>query len=72
MQETSGGRRNYHGKDEILRSNHQDKVRVQCVNGPCKVLTFEEYMAIKPSQLEEDIFYTREFYDAPNSAILVS
>jgi hypothetical protein len=71
-QEIEGGRRDYHGKDEVLRSNHQDKVKVQCVNGPCSVISFEEYMQMKPRENpEEEVFYTREFYDAQNSAVLV-
>jgi hypothetical protein len=45
-QEIEGGRRPWHGQDEVLKSDHADRVPVQSVNGPCKVLTFEQYQAL--------------------------
>ena len=70
LQEIQGGRREYHGKDEVLASKHEDKVHVQCVNGPCKMLTFEEYLEQRANN-EEEMFYTREFYDAATATVVV-
>jgi len=70
LQEIQGGRREYHGKDEVLASKHEDKVHVQCVNGPCKMLTFDEYLQQKTS-IDEEMFYTREFYEATAGVIVV-
>jgi len=61
--EIKGGRRDYHGKDELIKSNHQDKCHVQCVNGPCRVLGLDEYLEYK-AEPEEEVFYQREDYDA--------
>lgn len=70
-EEIHGGRRDYHGKDELLRSDHTDRIHVDSVNGPCRVVSLEEYRKLtlqsgddkKEEEEEETVFYTREFYD---------
>jgi len=68
--EIRGGRRDYHGKDELLCSDHTDQIRVKSVSGPCKIVSFEDYRKLTPNPEEEEeeeeeevIFYTREFYN---------
>ena len=46
LQEIQGGRRPWHGADEILASDHVDQITVQSVNGPCHVLTFAQYQSL--------------------------
>ena len=62
-EEIHGGRRDYQGKDELLRSDHTDQIRVNSVSGPCKIVSFEAIGSSPRTLRRRRSSFTREFYD---------
>eukprot|EP00884_Botryococcus_braunii_P003757 jgi/Botrbrau1/13382/Bobra.0194s0013.2 len=60
-EEALGGRKTFHGRQELFRSNHEDEVYLETVLGRCSVHTVEEYVALE-SPGETD-FFVRMDYD---------
>lgn len=73
-EDIKGGRREYHGKDELLRSDHTDDVHIKTVFDECVVFfSVDEYKEMR-DQLEDpvmDFFIAREFYDCVAEKITV-
>ncbi|KAL6782583.1 hypothetical protein ACKKBG_A07365 [Auxenochlorella protothecoides x Auxenochlorella symbiontica] len=74
-EEAHGGRKSYHGRDELFPSDHYDDINVQSVEGPCRVLTRGEYTEATEqvaNGLKEDdgipCFYTCVEYKAAKRA----
>lgn len=74
--DVNGGKREYHGENELLRSDHRDTIHVGTINGPCKIYKFEDFQANEEKILEEaedpdNVFYWREHYDYKKGLIRV-
>lgn len=59
-EEAVGGRKSFHGVDEVFESDHHDKAHVQTIMGKCNVYSIREYeeLAVR----EENDFYSRFTY----------
>lgn len=51
-------------ENEVFLSLHKDIVLVECINGPCAIVTYEEYDQ-QPS-ISPNMFFTRATYDHIN------
>uniref|UniRef100_A0A7N0UMD8 BAH domain-containing protein n=1 Tax=Kalanchoe fedtschenkoi TaxID=63787 RepID=A0A7N0UMD8_KALFE len=63
-EDAKGGRRNFHGKNELFLSNHVDTQLPESIEGKCNVCTFEEYL--KLDVVENTDYFYRLQYD-PNT-----
>uniref|UniRef100_A0A7N0V8G9 BAH domain-containing protein n=1 Tax=Kalanchoe fedtschenkoi TaxID=63787 RepID=A0A7N0V8G9_KALFE len=60
-EDAKGGRRSFHGKNELFLSNHVDTQSPESVEGKCKVHTFEEYLEL--DEVEDTDYFYRLKYD---------
>lgn len=65
-EEVSGGRRPFHGRKELMFSDHEDVVEADTVDGKCTVHSYRAYS--KLGQVGEDEFFTRFDYQARTGA----
>lgn len=64
-----GGRRPYHGKNELIPSNHMDIVDAQTVNGKIELRHWKE--TDDEEDLDADSVYWRQYFDYPKSTLSV-
>ncbi|KCV72421.1 hypothetical protein H696_00006 [Fonticula alba] len=78
-EEIKNGRRAYHGKNEVLLTDHEDTIHVGAVNGPAIILPFKEWLDRQqqsdpedgPQDVDEEhVFYYREKYEHITGDIL--
>lgn len=61
-EEVSGGRRPFHGRKELMFSDHEDLVDADTIDGKCTVHTYKAYS--KLTNVGEDEYFTRFDYKA--------
>lgn len=64
-----GGRRPYHGKNELIPSNHMDIIDAQTVNGKIELRHWTEMD--DEEDLDADSVYWRQYFDYPKSTLSV-
>ncbi|BBN14661.1 protein MpHAT14 [Marchantia polymorpha subsp. ruderalis] len=62
-EETTEGRKAFHGKQELLLSNHSDIQSLEAVEDVCKVYTLCQYMALGKCEKDINDFFSRFEYD---------
>lgn len=50
----------YISENEVFLTDHKDFTNVECINGPCAIISFEEYEAL--SGITNNTFYSRLFF----------
>uniref|UniRef100_A0A7N1A951 BAH domain-containing protein n=1 Tax=Kalanchoe fedtschenkoi TaxID=63787 RepID=A0A7N1A951_KALFE len=63
-EDAKGGRRNFHGENELFLSNHVNTQLPESIEGKCNVRNFEEYL--KLDDVEDTDYFYRMLYD-PNT-----
>lgn len=69
-QDLPGGRRPWHGKNELIPSNHMDIVDAQSVNGKVHIYRWME--KDEEPDLDPDSFYWRQYLDYQTGKLSVS
>ena len=67
-QDIPGGRKSYHGKSELIASNHMDIIDAMTVAGKAEVTRFEE----KDDEPTVPDLYWRQTYDTVTNKVSVS
>lgn len=59
-EETKGGRKKFHGRNEVFESDHYDYVPYDTIEDKCQIHSLNEYMAL--GEVEDTDFFTRFKY----------
>ncbi|BBN09289.1 chromatin remodeling protein [Marchantia polymorpha subsp. ruderalis] len=66
-EETVCGRRPFHGEQELCKSDHFDSQDADCIQGKCKVYTFEDYCMLK--EVDKHDYFWRFEYQAASQTL---
>lgn len=69
-EDTSQGRKDYHGTKELFLSDHYDTQTVDCIIGKCTVHSFKDY--VKLGNVGDQDFYSRFEYNAKTEELKLS
>ncbi|XP_076913121.1 chromatin remodeling protein EBS-like [Bidens hawaiensis] len=67
-EETKEGRKNFHGKKELLLSNHTDTQSTQTIQGKCVVHSYDDYIKLERAGVDD--YFCRFEYDAPKNRVV--